>query len=462
MADLFTSLTTAARSLEAQRFALDATGQNIANVNTPGYTRRVVDFAAVPPSSGHSAGGGVTVTDIRSQRDVLLERRLEQETTAARREAALAEALGAAELALGTAGASIDRRLSEFFDSFARLADSPTSAVARQEVALQGADLAAAIRDTADRLAQARRDTNVRVGSTIDEINAITTRISALNESIAVTGMDPAGLHMADEQGALVRELSGLIDIRVMARSDGGVDIDIAGGRPLVVGTAVYGLDTTVTGPDGMLAITLNGTDVTAEITGGELGGLLTARDERIPGYIALLDEQAYALAGTINGIHAAGYDLDGNTGQDFFAFSSPITGPDGAASALVVDAAIAADHRRVAAAGTSLPGDNTVARALANARDLEVLDGGTATLNDAWSALVYRVGRDVQSARQESALRGEVVMQVEALRDQISGISLDEEAMNLMKFQRAYEANARFFRVIDQTLDVLFNAVTR
>jgi flagellar hook-associated protein 1 FlgK len=90
------------------------------------------------------------------------------------------------------------------------------------------------------------------------------------------------------------------------------------------------------------------------------------------------------------------------------------------------------------------------------------VLDGGTATLSEGWGRLVYRVGRDVQSSRQESAMRQEVVSQVATLRDQVSGVSLDEEAMQMMKFQRAYEANARFFRVIDQTLDVLLNTVAR
>lgn len=462
MADLFSSLTTAARSLEAQRFALDATGQNIANASTPGYTRRVVDFAAVPPYTAASAGSGVEVTGIRSQRDLLIERRLELETTAAQREAALADSLGVVELALGTPGSSIDGELTEFFDSFARLADSPTSPVARQEVAQQGANLAGAIRETAGELAQARRDANERLGAALDEINALAERIAALNDSIGVAGADTAGLHMADEQAQLVRELSGLIDIRVLRRPQGGVDIDVADGRALVVGSNQYSLVGSASGPDGMLQVSINGTDITQEITGGRTGGLLIARDQHIPEYMASLDEQAFAVAETVNAIHAAGYDLDGNTGQDFFAFSFAITGSAGAARALIVDPAITANPSRIAAAGAALPGDNQVARALSDARDARVLDGGTATLSEAWGGFVYRVGRDVKSARQESAMRAEVVLQVETLRDQVSGVSLDEEAMHLMKYQRAYEANARFFRVIDQTLELLMSTVAR
>lgn len=462
MADLFTSLGTAARALEAQRFALDATGQNIANVNTPGYSRRVVDFAAVPPYDQYSAGSGVTVADLRSQRDLLIERRLDQENIAAHRETALAGALGLVELALGKSGASVDSRLSEFFDSFARLADDPMSPVARQEVVLQGQNLAASIRGTYDRLSEARRDANTQIGTALSEINAIATRIAAINESIAIAGRDPAGLHMADEQAALARQLATLTDINVLHRPDGGMDIDIAGGRALVVGNTHYDLVGTMAGPDGMLQISINGSDITQEITGGQIGGLLVARDQRIPTYLTTLDEQAYALAETVNTIHAAGYDLDGDTGQNFFGFSTAISGSTGAARALIVDPAIVSDPTRIAAAGAALPADNQVARALADARDAKVLNGGTATLAEGWGNFVYRVGRDVQNARQESAMRQEVVLQVETLRDQVSGVSLDEEAMQLMRYQRAYEANARFFSVVDETLDMLLNALAR
>lgn len=462
MADLFTSLNTAARALEAQRFALDATGQNIANVNTPGYTRRVVDFAAVPPYDKYSAGSGVEVKDLRSQRDLLIERRLEQETTAAHRETALADALGVVELALGTSGNSVDTRLSAFFDSFSRLADSPTSPVARQEVALQGESVAAAIRETYGRISDARRGANTRLGTTIEEINAIAARVAALNESIAIAGADPAGLHMADEQSRLVRQLAELTDINVLHRPGGGLDVDISGGRALVVGNTQYALVGSATGPDGMLRVSINGTDITQEMTGGRAGGLLVARDQRIPAYLATLDDQAYALATAVNTIHAAGYDIAGNTGQNFFAFSSPIVGPTGAAQALIVDPAITGDPNRIAAAAAALPGDNQTARALADARNARVLDGGTATLSEGWGNFVYRTGRDLQTARQEAAMRREVVLQVETLRDQVSGVSLDEEAMQLMRYQRAYEANARFFSVIDETLDMLLNAMAR
>jgi flagellar hook-associated protein 1 FlgK len=133
-----------------------------------------------------------------------------------------------------------------------------------------------------------------------------------------------------------------------------------------------------------------------------------------------------------------------------------------GAAAAITVDAAVAADTSLIAAAGAGGPvGDNTTARDIAFLRHTRVF-GGTTTLVDAWGQLVYRAGRDAQVAKDEQRSRLDIVNQVEQLRDQVSGISLDEEAMQLMRFQRAYEANARFFRAVDMTIDTLMQALAR
>ena len=461
MADLFSSLSMAARALEAQRFGLDVTGQNIANVNTPGYTRRVADFEALPPNHPRDAGRGVDVTGLRALRDRLIERRLEQEMIGAEREAAIADLLGLAEVAIGTGDQALDTRLNEFFNSFSRLADAPTSAVARHEVLLQGSALAAAFRDTASRFEGLRRDADRKIDATVDQINDIAHRIAVLNGSLGASGDTGSAAHLQDEQATLIKQLATLTDIKVIERSDGGVDIDLAG-RTLVVGSNDYQLVATPVGPDGRVTVSLGGTDITPGLTGGRIGGILHVRDVSLPDYLARLDEQAYALANAVNAVHSAGYDLDGNTGQNFFAFSSALVGSAGAASALIVDPTVAADPSRVAAAEAAIAGDNRAARELASLRDAMLLDGGTATLSDSWGQLVYRIGRDTETAAGESEIRSQIVLQLETLRDQVSGVSLDEEAMQMMKFQRAYEANARFFRVVDQTLDILMNAVAR
>lgn len=458
MADLFTSLTTAARALDAQRMGLDVAGQNIANVNTPGYSRRVLDLSSVSPYGSGSAGSGVDVTGIRSLRDRLLESRVQREVPAETREAAVASALSIVETALGKSGASLDANLERFFDSFANLAQDPTSANARREVVLQGETLSEAFRDMAGRLDLARVDADRNARALAEDINSLTERIAALNVSIANVANPDAALHARDEQSNLVRQLAELVEISVLERTEGGVDISVGQGRPLVVGNTAYDLMVTSTAPLGLAAFSVNGTTVTSEIDSGKLGGFLHVRDVAIPGYIATLDEIAYEVADQVNTLHTAGFDQTGAAAGDFFAFSAAPVGTAGAASYLIMVAAVAADPRLVAAGDAALAGNNETARAIAGIRDDRVLNGNTSTLADAWAQLVYRVGRDTRSAADERDSRAAIVRQVDALRDEVAGVSLDEEAMHLLKFQRAYEANARFFAIIDDTLQMLLN----
>jgi len=455
MSSLFSSLTAAARALDAQRFGLDVTGQNIANVNTPGYTRRVIDMAAVPPESNRTAGRGVDVVAVRSARDLMIERRLQQEVPAEQREGALADVLGVVEVALGKPGESIDASLDRFFDAFANLSQSPSSSVARQEVLLQAESLADSFRDMAERLAVAKRDTDGQVASSAQDINSLASQIAKINETIGRTGESAGGiLSLQDEQSVLVRQLSEIVDIDVLQRADGGVDITIGNGRALVIGENGYQVQTSVVA--GVNHVFSAGVDVTSELSAGKIGGLVYARDVLLPGYQTSLDSLAYEVANNVNTLHAAGVGGDGGTGRNLFTFTPAIVGSAGAAGAIAVNPLVAADGNLVAAAGPGAPvGDNSTARDIAALRQAKVI-GGTATFNDAWGQLVYRVGRDSQSAQNEQHGRAEIVTQVDALRDQVSGISLDEEAVNLLKFQKAYEANARFFRAIDATLDTL------
>src|SRR5690606_19593567 len=176
-----------------------------------------------------------------------------------------------------------------------------------------------------------------RLTTSVREINELAARIAELNASLGEAVANGGNLHIQDEQALLVKELSALANITVIQRSDGGLDIDIAGGRTLVVGNTAYALTATTTGPAGHVAITMDGDDISGQITGGTIGGLLYARDVRIPEYLRRLDEQAFALAEAVNTIHEAAFDPNGNTGQPFFAFSTPPTGTAGAASALIV-----------------------------------------------------------------------------------------------------------------------------
>jgi len=462
MAGLFEMLRSATQAMDAQRYGLDVTGQNIANVNTPGYTRRRPMLSEIPPPDKFTSGSGVRIDGVTVERDLFLERQLRAELPAEQRERALADALGRVELAIGGSGTLLNERITEFFDSFSRLADAPLSSVTRQEVVLRGESLAESFNELSDRLVAAQRDADAQVRSAVDDINALANRLASINGAlVSIDASSPQALHLRDEARTAVEQLSKLTGAEVVERTDGGYDVSIGNGRALVIGASVRELSVASQPVTGLADVVADdGTVLTDLVQGGKLQGLLHARDELIPSYQDSLDELAYTFVDQVNALHTSGYDQNGTAGQAFF---QALGSSSGAAANVSLNAALAATGGEVliAASGdAAASGDNAVARALSSLRDSRVMAGNTATFSDAWSRIVYRVGRDLSAAEDQQATRSELVRQVQALRDGVSGVSMDEEAANLMRFQRAYEANARYFTVVDQTLATLMQMV--
>ena len=458
MSDQFRLLGLAARALDAQSYGLDVAGQNIANVNTPGYTRRSLQLGEVPPVDAYSAGGGVNVLAVTAARAPLIESRLRFEQPAAARESAIADHLSVVETALGRPGASLDAALSRFYNAYGALAQSPVSATARQQVIDEGQSLARSINVIAGHFDTARRAADADIRNSVDQINALAGQIARLNTAIGQAGASAEALR--DQQGTALTALSKLVDVNAIERGDGGLDVTVGNGRALVVGANAYSLIASTTPPDGLAAIVSKGadvtTDVTGEITGGRVGGLLQVRDALVPRYADALDQLAYGVAGDVNALTRSGYDADGTAGTDFFVPPSSVTG---AARLFAVRGAVAADPTLVVAAGSPTPGNNDVARDIAKLQDLPVTGMSTRPV-DGWGDVVSAVATDAQSAAESRRSHEQIAQQLQTLRDEVSGVSLDEEAAMLLRFQRAYEANARFFTVADQTLDFLMQLV--
>lgn len=453
MAGLFSSLTMAARSLEAQRAGLDTAGRNIANLNTPGYARRRLDLAEVTDGTG-----GVEVLGSRALRDAVLDARARTAIPEESRERAILGSLSLVETSIGAPGQGLDSRLAAFFDSVAALSVDPGSATARDGVLLQGRQLATGFNDVARRLSEGARLADNGVRDAIGEVNGLSAQIARLNESIATAGGGDIEA-LRDQQQLALESLSELTSLQVLTRSDGGVDVTIPSGRSLVIGGSAYAVTVGTASATGYATLSLAGADITAEISSGKIGGLMEARDTLIPGYQTQLDEIAYAVAQQVNTVHQSGFDLNGNAGVAFFTPPATVAG---AARNLAVNPALAGNPGLIAASATGAPGDNQIARQLAALRDQRVLSGGTATFTQGWAQLAYRVGADSDSASAQLQSKQNVVDQVARLRDQVSGVSLDEEAASMIKFQRAYEANAKYFSVVDEMLVTLMNTVGR
>jgi flagellar hook-associated protein 1 FlgK len=457
MADLFSMLGRAVRALDAQRFGLDVAGQNITNVNTPGYVRRSAVLAESDPVDPFGPGGGVDVVAVTSARAPLIEARLQYEQPAASREQEIAERLAVVESGLGDPGASLDETLARFYNTYATLASSPTSSTARQQVIVQGQSLAKGFNDMATRFQTARLTADHDLGALVAQVNALASQLSDLNKQISATGGENvAGL--LDQQSVVIGEIGKLADVHAITHEDGSIDLSIGNGRALVIGDRSFDLSVTISSTDGAAHVMTDGaavtTDLTTEITGGRIGGLIYVRDTLLPSYVNQLDQLAYTIATDINALATSGYDLDGNAGVAFF---TPPAAVAGAAAQLSVNASVAANNRLVVTAATTSPGDNDVAKAIAALQDT-AMTGTTSRPVDGWGGIVYKVGNDARTAKQAQESHEQITQQLRNLRDQVSGVSLDEEAAMLMRFQRAYEANARFFTVADQMLDVLLS----
>ncbi|HEX4998906.1 MAG TPA: flagellar hook-associated protein FlgK [Terriglobia bacterium] len=463
MWDLFSSLEIGRRALSAQQAALQVTSNNIANVNTPGYHRQraVLEPTPAEPTPIGPLGTGVTVTKIEAARDRFLEYRIGQVTQGVGRDEAIAGYLGQVETVLGTSESGVQEGITRFFNSFSALSADATSIPLRYGVISAAANLSATFRNAAGLLADVRSSANSAVTDTVREINTLTGTIAKLNAQIAGAELGGADANtLRDQRSVALNELSKTLDIHYYEADDGAISVATAAGATLVTAGFAQALTATTTGPDGIVQIQAGLNDITNSIRDGKLGGLLEARDRLIPAYQQQLDTLAESIISQVNAVHAGGSDLQippSSTAIDFFVPAASVTG---AAAAFSLNPTVAGDARSIAAGQSGSPGDNANAIAIAGLAFQKTLAGGTETFSEAFGSLQFRVGTDTQSASSRLSTSNALLVQLENSRDAASGVSLDEEAIDLLRFQRAYQAAARYINVVDQLTEELIHTL--
>jgi flagellar hook-associated protein 1 FlgK len=448
-----------------QQKGIQVSGNNIANVNTPGYSRQRLLIETSPPlqTAYGNVGMGAAAEGIERVYDRFLGDQITSESQSLGRWQAQSGFLQRAEMTFDeSAGYGINHALGEFWGAWQDLSNNPTGSNERAMLIATGEVLADNFQKFYADLYQTQLDIDVAVEGAISDINRLAAEIADLNLKVLQT---EAGGHTAndfrDRRDLAVNELAELIDINTFESSDGQVTVSAADNRLLVENGTSYSLSTQINGylrdivwNDG----NGNSVDITASISNGKLKGWLDARDENIGGYMTQLDELAVALRDSINAEHRLGYGLDGSTNRDFFAGTGAID--------LAVNADIVADPNLIAAANGfdsvpgDKPGDNGNAIDIANLRSALTMSTNTVTFDDFFNGLVSEVGSDALQAGFNQSHQNEMVTYLNNYRDSVSGVSIDEEMINLVKFQTAYSAAAKLISTTDELLQTMLNMV--
>jgi len=422
-------LQTALSGLIASQEAIDTTGHNITNANTPGYSRQTAVMRTNTPlpiaamsqltGAGGQMGTGVNVTTFTRIRNAYLDAQYRTQSGTLGAASAEANALGQAQSAFDEPSSSgISSQLSAFWSAWSSLANSPSSEAAREGVVSRGAQLATTLNQLSGQLATISTQATQQytaIASPTGEVQSDASQIATLNHQILLSeqaGQQPNDL--LDRRDLLLDKLSELANVTVTKAANGTDTVSFGdAAKPLVEGT------------------TVNWPQELTKAAGGQLGALLNVSGPEGPlaGYQSALNEVANDLASTVNALH---------TKTPFFT---------GATAATIK---VAVTPAQVQTSSTGAVGGNDVAQAIA------ALRGGTA--DQRYAGLIAKVGSDVQRAEDDQTTSQAVVSAIGNQRTSVSGVSLDEEMTNLISFQRGYEASARTLTAMDQMLETLID----
>ena len=452
MSGLYGSLSIALSALITNQQALETSANNVANVNTPGFSRqRPVLVANDPVVLGRlSFGTGVTLQKFESLRDPILELRLNQETQNQGQLDATLGALQQVEVTFSGTNSGIGDAITKFFDTLQQLSTDPSSLALRQGVLTAAGNLATAFNVASHNLQTQNSNLDLNVVQTVGDINTLTPQIAALNQQITnLENVHEDASALVDKRGTLIRQLSSLIDVSVI-QTEHGITLTTSNGTPLVAQERSFQLTTQIVA--GGIHKVFSGTvDITGQIPAGKLGGLLNVRDTRIPALQGSLDQLAAGLATTLNTAHRTGFDLNGAPGTDLFV--PPAAGGVGAAAALSVSIT---DPALFAASSDATPGSNGNLAVISAVHDQAVAAGQKPL--DFYSRLIFQVGSDTANTAADLEASQLILRQLEDQRSSISSVSLDEEAANIVRYQTAYQAAARVVSTVNSLLVTVVN----
>jgi flagellar hook-associated protein 1 FlgK len=472
MLGLFGTLDMAARSLSVQQEATEVAGQNLANASNAAYARQqlVVQSATPLQTSLGQEGTGVDAIAITEVRNSILDNQIQAEASVTGSLSAQQSSLQEAEAYLdeqmsaqsstGSSAASasssngLAAALSGLFDSFQSLSTNPSDLSQRQAVIAAAQQLAGQFNQVSSQLGQVQSGLNASIQSDVATANQDLSGIASLNQQIiqAQAGGGTAN-DLVDQREQLIENLAGTANLSLADDSNGGIDVSI-GGVTMVSGENMVDSLTTADAANGNATVQDANSSAPLALTSGSIEGEMTARDGALAGLQGGLDTLASQLITNVNQIYSAGYDLNGNTGQNFFVGSNAAT--------IGVSSSLASDPTQFqASAAAGATGDNTIALSLAQLanQNISALDGQT--LSQSYAQNVANLGDAISSVNDQLNNSQAVSQMLTTQRASASGVNIDQEMTNLLQFQKAYEASAELVTTVNQMLQALVTMKT-
>lgn len=473
MGGLFGTLNSSLDALRAFENALSVSQNNVSNSSTPGYAAQVATFESLAFEQNSGLSGGVAAGPNQSTDNQYADQAVRTQLELQGNATAQSTALSSIQSLFDVTGQSgVLGALNNLFQSFSAWSASPTSSATQQQVLTSAQALAQSFQSTANTLAQTTTSLNQQITSTVQQINTIAASIANDNAQIQQsTTPDPgleANLH------ASLESLAGLADVSVSFQPNGTATVLLGGQTPLVIGSQQFNVQASFTdptsGPNANAVpdahiLDSNGQDVTNQISQGTLGGLLTVRNTVLPSLQGdsnqqgALNQLAQQVADRVNSILTAAQTTSGQAGTALFTYDA--TSPVDVAGTLALN-----PNATINTLAPTDPGppavQNGAALELSNLGDsnkaLDQINGQT--ILQFAAAAATQVGQQASNAQNNQQLYTQTLSQARTAQDSISGVSLDQEAVQVMELEKGYQAAGKMVSVIDSLTSTLISMI--
>jgi len=485
----FSDLGVGLSGLEAQQMGMNTVGQNVANANTPGYDDETVQLGAVGSAqyAGTSpfAGDGVEVEGIERLTDSYLQQQSYTNQGAQGALSAQQDGLQAVQEQFPEpSGNGISSQLTQFWQDWSTLANNPSDSSAQLTVVQDGSTLAGSLNQTSAQLNTLSSQTVQNISTTLSQVNSEAQQIASLNQSIMTgNGGSASGTgntaSLEDQRDQLISQLSNQLGLSVTYNSDGTANV-YAGTEALVSGSNYQQLSLSSSGPP--YSLVWSNDQTTYQPTAGQLGGMLDVVNNYVPGYQQQLDQVAQSLMGSVNYLMSTGYDQAGNPGVAFFLGTGAgdievnpalVSNPsDIGANASPTPAGSTATNEdgTVAAEVGELPNSQTVTLAVpaggwADGSSASSWGTGSTTATGpeadaAYNQLVTGIGQATSSVNNQLSDQQTITTNVNSALQAATGVNTDQELTNMVMYQNAYDASAKFISTVDQILQSIISMV--